>query len=172
MLLPFVASCDNDNGGNEPGGSTEVTLPSMDFGQTMSRIQEIEVDRGFTVTQTDGKHLTAVKNENGSEVKYVYTFDPVTDEYRYGKATYADAKGWTLVTKYLEENAQMVKLGEANDVILYGMGQPFIAINKQKNELFVFMKSMKAMSWGRMNNLEDSNAAGLIVPYLGKYAPL
>lgn len=36
MLLPFVASCDNDNGGNEPGGSTEVTLPSMDFGQTMA----------------------------------------------------------------------------------------------------------------------------------------
>ena len=53
MLLPFVASCDNDNGGNEPGGSTEVTLPSMDFGQTMSRIQEIEADRGFTVTQTE-----------------------------------------------------------------------------------------------------------------------
>ena len=72
MLLPFVASCDNDNGGNKPGGATEVTLPSMDFGQTMSRIQEIEADRGFTVTQTDGKHLTAVKNENGSEVKYVY----------------------------------------------------------------------------------------------------
>ena len=102
MLLPFVASCDNDNGGDKPGGPTEVTLPSMDFGQTMSRIQEIEADRGFTVTQTDGKHLTAVKNENGSEVKYVYAFDPVTDEYRYGKATYADAKGWTLVTKYLD----------------------------------------------------------------------
>lgn len=172
MLLPFVASCDNDNGGNEPGGSVEVTLPSMDFGQTMSRIQEIEADRGFTVTQTDGKHLTAVKTENGSEVKYVYAFDPVTDEYRYAKATYADAKGWTLVTKYLEKSAQMVKLGEANDVILYGVGLPFIAINKQKNELFVFNKSLSAMSWGRMNNLEDSNAAGLIVPYLGKYAPL
>ena len=42
MLLPFVASCDNDNGGNEPGGSVEVTLPSMDFGQTMSRIQALQ----------------------------------------------------------------------------------------------------------------------------------
>lgn len=52
MLLPFVASCDNDNGGDKPGGPTEVTLPSMDFGQTMSRIQEIEADRGFKTAST------------------------------------------------------------------------------------------------------------------------
>lgn len=49
-------------------------------------------------------------------------------------------------------------------------GADSIVINTTRKEFFAIPASDKALAWGRFGYLTESNKAGLIVPYLGKYA--
>ena len=167
-LLLTVSSCTDDNKKQE--GVTTMTLPSSDFGSSLADVQQSETQRGFTVSKTDSCHLTLAKTENGTELKYTYSFDPTTGEFRYAKGSYADDAQLAVLVKQIEKDGYSLQTS-ANDVAFYANAtQNNIIVNKAKKEFFAIPASDDALAWGRLSYLRESDKAGLIVPYLGKYA--
>lgn len=168
IVLPLVSSCNEESKSEK---KTDLSMPSSEFGKTMSEIQESESSsRGFTVSKSDDCHLTLTKQENGAEVKYVYSFDPVTNVYRYAKGTYADANQLTSLTKQIGEEGYSLQ-ANSNGVVYYvNADQKSIVVNTEKKEFFAIPASDEALAWGRFSNLAEADKAGLMVPYLGKYA--
>lgn len=61
-----MSSRSGDNGKEQ--GKTMMTLPSQEFGKSVSEVQESETSRGFAVSKTDSCHLKVVKTENAAEL--------------------------------------------------------------------------------------------------------
>lgn len=167
-LLLGLQSCSEENGKEKDKAA--MTLPSQEFGKSVSEMQESETSRGFEVSKTDSCHLQVVKTENGTELSYTYNFDPITKEYRYAKGSYADETQYALLVKQIAQDGYASQ-ANAHGVALYVNGeQNSVVINTTRKEFFAIPASDKALAWGRFGYLTESNKAELIVPYLGKYA--
>ena len=171
LVLPLlVSSCSEDNSKPEPLAT--MTLPSTEFGRSMGELQRSEEQRGFTVVETDSIHLTLTKTESDAELKYIYSFDPTTGEYRYAKGKCADDNQLAVLTLQAGKAGYALQASANSVTILADGEQNSIIINTRNREFFAIPSSGEALAWGRFDNLSDAQKAGLIVPYLGKYASL
>lgn len=170
MLLPCFTSCHDDD---DPTPETsKIAMPSTNFGSSIDEIKSSETAKGFTVSETDDSHLTAVKTDGGKTISIVYTFDPTSKEYRYAKCSY-DSDDQTALVKQLTDDGYKAD-ASSNGVSFYTntTSNAEIVFDTDKKEYFAAPSSLDALAWGRFDYLDAADKAGLIVPYLGKYAPV
>lgn len=171
LLLPCVSSCKDDEGGNEPEATNAWLLPVTDFSKSLSDIKSSEEQRGFTTAESDLSKLTASKNVNGTKIEFTYNFDPVSKAYEYVKGSYSSDNDLQDIAKLLNENGYTAG-NSANGINLYintANSVQFI-FNTDDKEFFAVPSTTDVLAWGRIDDLSATDKAGLIVPYLGKYA--
>lgn len=175
VILPFFASCSDNDDNNDNNKSNEdkveVEIPDLDFSKSMDAVRQSETARGFEVVADGSYKLNATKKVNSQTITLSYFFDPSTTEYRYAKGTYDTDKERNAVLKKLAESG-FAAADSANGVSFYKNATTNIevAFYDEKKAFYALPNSEDPLAWGRFDYLTDKDKAGLIVPYLGKYA--
>ena len=122
VILPFFASCSDNDDNNDNNKSNEdkveVEIPDLDFSKSMDAVRQSETARGFEVVADGSYKLNATKKVNSQTITLSYFFDPSTTEYRYAKGTYDTDKERNAVLKKLAESG-FAAADSANGVSFY-----------------------------------------------------
>lgn len=176
LLLAFlggvvfsITSCKEDD--NEGDAASSWSLPVTDFTKSKSDIRTSENQNGFTTTENGATQLKAAKSANGTTIEFTYNFNPENDSYEYVHGTYGSSSDLQAIVKLLGE-AGYVSGTSAHGIDVYTNEAAYVRyiIDTEAKQFYALPASDGAMAWGRIDPLDGTDKAGLLVPYLGKYA--
>lgn len=169
VLTSGITSCTDDDK-NEDAADL-WTLPVTDFLQSKSEIQAYETQRGFTTTENGATQLKASKRANGTTIEFTYNFNPENNSYEYMHGSYASSNDLKAIVKLLGENAYN-QTASAFGINVYTNEASYVryVIDTEAKQFYAMPASNGPLAWGRIDALDEADQAGLLVPYLGKYA--